>query len=315
MTSRELSDRGQDRASTRVLITGAAGFLGSHVARVLHDAQLTVIGADRAPIGEETGCTTRVEFDFLTGDIDALLTAQQPAAVVHLAGAASVPNSIADPAADFQGSIALTQRLLEAIRRTRFGIRVIYFSSAAVYGDPAILPIDEQAALRPLSPYGFHKAMTEMLLREYAQLHSVPACSLRVFSAYGPGLRRQLLWDVLQKARSSSQVVLNGTGLESRDFVHVHDVARAALQVLRYGEFDGSAYNVGSGVETTVALVADSVMQTAGVAGQPIFSGQTRAGDPLRWRADISRLHAIGWSPEIAFAEGVAEYVRWADTE
>ena len=134
---------------------------------------------------------------------------------------------MSDPGDDFRINTSMTFETLEAVRTQVPDCHFLLASSAAVYGEPPSLPVTEDAPLRPLSPYGFHKMQAEAMCREYAALHGLTTTALRIFSAYGPGLRRQVLWDICHKALTSPPVRLHGTGSESRDFVFVDDIAAA----------------------------------------------------------------------------------------
>ena len=168
----------------------------------------------------------------------------------------------------------------------------------------------EDAPIAPLSPYGFHKEIAETILREFHAVYSVRTAVARVFSAYGPGLRRQILWDVCEKARAG-KVTLFGTGAETRDFVHADDVARGIRAIVESAPMRGEAYNLASGVQTPIRDLAAEVV--ANIApGTPIeFSGVVRPGDPLHWEADISAIRALGFTPQVTLAEGVAGYCDW----
>ena len=238
------------------------------------------------------------------------LSAEQPDVIVHAAGPASVAFSIEDPAADFEGTVTLLFGLLEAVRTCSPHSRVVILSSAAVYGNPKALPIAEDAPVSPVSPYGFHKQIAETTLREFHQVYGVRAAAARIFSAYGPGLRRQILWDVCEKA-SADNVSLFGTGDETRDFVHAEDVAYAIRTIAEGAPMSGEAYNVASGVETRIHALAEQLVACVR-PGTPLeFSGVARPGDPLRWRADIAAIRSLGFTPRISLEQGVAEYCEW----
>jgi UDP-glucose 4-epimerase len=223
-----------------------------------------------------------------------------------------VGNSLADPAADFQGSVVALACVLDAARRIVPACRVLFLSSAAVYGDPAGLPISEQTPHWPLSPYGYHKSLCERLLEEYWSVYGLPGASLRLFSAYGPGLKRQVMWDVCQKVLRSDEVELFGTGEETRDFVHARDIGRAIALLLERAAFQAEAYNLASGEETRIADLARMIARALGRSVRLRFSGESRRGDPLRWRADLTRITGLGYRQGIPLEHGVAEYVAWA---
>lgn len=284
----------------RSLVTGGAGFLGSGIASRLAASGWEVVRAGRP------------ELEIPSPAFDELLAATAPQLIVHCAGPASVPDSMADPAADFARSAGVLDGVLDRARELSEPPRFIFLSSAAVYGDPESLPISESQELRPVSPYGYHRAACETLLAEYNAIYSLPTAALRIFSAYGEGLRRQILWDATRKGLDDGKIALMGTGRESRDFVHADDVAAAVLAILDGAEFAAEAYNVASGRETTIAELAGLIAQALGLPADSVaFDGSSRPGDPINWRADISRLSALGFSPAVEIEEGVPAYVDW----
>ncbi|MBI3761283.1 MAG: NAD-dependent epimerase/dehydratase family protein, partial [Chloroflexi bacterium] len=136
--------------------------------------------------------------------------------------------------------------------------------------------------------------------------------SLRIFSAYGPGLRRQVMWDICRKMLRSDEVELIGTGDETRDFVHARDVGRAVAHLLDRAPFAAEAYNLAAGEETRIRDLADLIARALGRTPRVRFSGATRPGDPLRWQADLSRIKSLGYEPSVRLEDGVAEYARLA---
>lgn len=272
------------------LVTGHRGFLGRHLV-----ARLAADGLD--PVG-----AGRPDLEVPSPAFDALLQELRPDVVVHCAGPASVPASLESPEADRAGAVDVLRGLLERLD----GTRLILVSSAAVYGDPEELPVAEDAPLAPVSPYGRHRVEAERLAAE----SGVPLVVARVFSAYGEGLRRQVLWDVARRALAGGAVELSGTGRETRDFVHAHDVAAAVSSIAQHAAFDGEVVNVATGVETSIADLARLIVNELG-GGDVRFTGVGRPGDPTRWRADIGRLRSLGFRPSIAIEDGAAAYARW----
>ena len=249
------------------LVTGANGFLGGYISRRLSEAGETVIEAGRP------------EVRLPSTEFDELLVRSRPDTVVHCAGPASVPFSFEDPVADLQGSAGVLATILDRLRRVDPPPRLLLLSSAAVYGEPSGLPVDERAELAPLSPYGFHRMACELVVREFNEVYGVPAATMRIFSAYGEGLQRQIVWDICRKAIQDERVELSGTGLESRDFIHAHDVADAAHAIFEGGSFTNEAYNVGSGRETTIRELALLLVAELGLdADAVLFDGKRRPG-------------------------------------
>ncbi|MBA2372445.1 MAG: NAD-dependent epimerase/dehydratase family protein [Chloroflexi bacterium] len=281
------------------VVTGHHGFLGQYVCNWLRAEGWEVVGAGRP------------EIEILSSQFDEFLRRTSPELIVHCAGPASVPSSLADPTADLEGSATVLANVLEGVSELSHSARVILISSAAVYGQPNRLPVDETTPIAPISPYGFNRVATELVLREFYELYDVPGVVLRVFSAYGEGLRRQILWDICKQALSDGAVRLFGTGSESRDFVHASDVAAAIALVARHGAFSGETYNVASGTETTIRELADLLVEEIGGGASVSFSGTPRAGDPLNWKADIGKIEALGFRPTLGIEEGARAYARW----
>ena len=282
------------------LVTGASGFLGGHICKGLRADGWTVVAAGRP------------ELEIPSPAFERRLQETSPSLVVHCAGPASVAASVEDPVADFLGSAGVLVALLERLAGIRRKPRLLLLSSAAVYGDPIRLPVREGDETRPISPYGFHRLACELLLGEFERVYGVPSAALRVFSAYGEGLRRQILWDICEKAIGDGEVVLSGTGDESRDFVHASDVAQAVAVAARHARFETEILNVASGVETTIADLAELLVSELGSNVPVRFLGDARPGDPSNWRADISAARTLGFRPAVTIAEGTRRYAAWS---
>jgi UDP-glucose 4-epimerase len=284
------------------LVTGSQGFIGRHVCLRLEADGWFVERAGRPDI------------EIPSAEFDSLLDRSRPHVIVHCAGPASVPASLSDPLGDFEGSIPVLANVLDRIARLAQPPHLVLVSSAAVYGDPIEMPVAEDAPIAPVSPYGFNRQLAEILVDEFRQIFSVPVTILRVFSAYGEGLRRQLLWDVCRMVVRENAVVLAGSGVETRDFLHVTDVARAVGLVAKHPHVN-ETYNVASGVETPVADVASWIVDEIGSDVSISFSGKPRPGDPIRWSANVSKLFALGFRPSIEVEAGARAYARWARAE
>jgi dTDP-glucose 4,6-dehydratase/UDP-glucose 4-epimerase len=188
-------------------------------------------------------------------------------------------------------------------------------SSAAVYGNPEKLPISESFACRPLSPYGKHKLFAEEICAEYYEYFGIKTCSLRIFSAYGPGLRKQILWDIYQKSLQADTISLFGTGKETRDFVYINDIVDAIDKVVLAGNFNAGIYNVGSGREITIRELTEIFLEEVDYRGKLIFSGNERMGDPINWQADISLVRTLEYEPKYSIKAGIKQYIQWLKEE
>lgn len=300
-----------------ILVTGVGGFIGRYVARHFSELGWSVVGIDSSP-PENAPLSSLSAYHSLrlpNAALDGLLREYSPKVCIHCAGRASVGLSIADPAADFYASSVLTFETLNSLRRNAPHCRFIFLSSAAVYGNPKSLPVSETQPPAPLSPYGFHKWQCEQLCLEFAEIYKLPTASVRIFSAYGPGLHRQVLWDICWKAITQNSVVLQGSGSESRDFVHALDTARALSVVARSAQMQGEIYNLGTGRDVTIAELAHLIIDALGCDLVPQFDGVSPAGTPLNWRADISKIADLGFTPAVSLEQGVNTFSNWCRAE
>jgi dTDP-glucose 4,6-dehydratase/UDP-glucose 4-epimerase len=236
---------------------------------------------------------------------------------LNASGSANVQFSFENPQLDYRLNTANVYYILDAIRQYNPSCKFINLSSAAVYGNSITLPINETAELAPISPYGRHKAYSENICREFFEVFNVETVSLRIFSAYGDGLRKQLLWDVVEKIKNSSygEIELFGTGRETRDYIYISDLIRAIDCIISYGQFYAQPVNIASGIESTVSDVATIIAKKLGADVRIKFGNQQKAGDPLNWRADITALLKTGFVPEVSLPTGINNYVKWLKEE
>jgi len=300
-----------------VLVTGVGGFIGRYVARYFMGKGWMVIGIDNSPPENAplNDLTVYHRLQLPHSDLISILQETPPQVVIHCAGRASVGLSVKEPSADFYGNTVLTFELLNALRLQAPQCRFILLSSAAVYGNPTSIPICESQMTVPLSPYGFHKLQCEQLCLEFTKLYSLPTACVRIFSAYGPGLRRQVLWDICQKAILHDRVVLQGTGQESRDFIHAVDIAKALFAIASTAVMQGEAYNLAAGGEVTITELARLVLKALNYEGKLEFDNKVPTGNPLNWQADISKLQTLGFTPTVALEQGVQTFASWCRAE
>ncbi|MHC5610296.1 MAG: NAD-dependent epimerase/dehydratase family protein [Nostoc sp.] len=301
----------------KLLLTGVAGFIGRYVARYFSDQGWSVIGIDSSP-PENAPLSNLAAYHRLQlpdPKLNNILQENPPQVCIHCAGRASVGLSVTDPVADFHANTVLTFELLNTLHLYAPDCRFIFLSSAAVYGNPESLPVRETQTIAPISPYGFHKLMCEQLCLEFTKIYGLSTASLRIFSAYGPGLRRQVLWDICQKAITQSSLLLQGTGQESRDFIHALDIARALSVVIEFAPMEGEIYNLGTGREVTISELATMVLESLEQSCQLQFDGVVPTGNPLNWQADISKLKSIGFTPTVELERGVKTFVNWCRAE
>jgi len=308
-----------DQMAERILITGAGGFIGSHICQYFGQRGHSITGVDKfspSLLSSDLYPNLRrfYEIDLPDDTFISILREFQPGLLVHCAGSASVPYSMQKPYEDFLHSARLTAFILEALRKHLPSCHFIFLSSAAVYGNPQKLPIPEDALCQPISPYGYHKYICEMLSEEYTSIYGMKSSVLRIFSAYGERLRKQVIFDLCRKFTdpASQTVEVFGTGNETRDFIHAHDIAQAIEHV--YGKGAIGVFNVASGKQTRIGDIVEMVKACFNSTRNIVYSGSSRPGDPLYWQADISRLTSLGFCQEIPLHEGIKKYCQWFET-
>lgn len=301
----------------RWIVTGCHGFLGTSFGRYATGRGDEVLGIAR---GSQPPLGWRGKY--LSADVGASELADcfgsfQPEAIFHAAGSASVAGSFRSPHDDFRASVGAWSHVLDAVRRSGTRPLVFFPSSAAVYGQPDVLPVSENASLRPMSPYGYHKMACEVLAESHARFFDTRIIIIRIFSLFGALQRRLLLWEIFQQIRNGvERVELAGSGAETRDFLSVDDLSGAvhALAALPKGTLPALAvFNVAAGVELDIVKVAETVARLSGNVMPVHCRGESRSGDPDRWVADTKLLRQAlsDWEPrpfETALAETISAW-------
>jgi nucleoside-diphosphate-sugar epimerase len=308
-----------------VLVTGAAGFIGSHLCGRLLDQGARVTGLDcftdyyPRPIKEANRATLtgRPGFSFVETTIqgaDLARLLDGVTHVFHLAAQAGVRKSWGR---DFQvytvNNIEATQVLLEACVGRPIE-RLVYASSSSVYGDGAAIPMREDALPQPVSPYGVTKLAAEQLCHLYAVNHGVPATSMRYFTVYGPRQRPDMgFHKFLRAVLQGKPISVFGDGEQTRDFTYVDDAVSATIAAAERG-VPGRAYNIGGGSRVTVNQIVEMVGQVTGRAVR-VERGPAQKGDMRDTYADTSLARAdLGFSPSVSLLDGLAAEARWLES-
>lgn len=300
-----------------VWITGAGGFMGRYLARALADTGQAVHGIGHGALTDSEkqclGLRTWLNGEIDATNLSALAAHGLPSKVFHLVGGSSVGLSIVQPLEDFSRNVTSTARLLEWLRGSSPESLVVAVSSAAVYGADRHGPISESAAPAPMSPYGWHKLMMEQLCQSYSLTFGMRTLVVRLFSVYGPKLRKQLLWDVCSRLQQDGQtLVLGGTGAEIRDWTDVRDVARLLTVIADLPQPEKfRVINGGSGRGTSVAEIAGMLVRNWGADVAVRYSGVVRQGDPPSLLADDTILRRLPFEWQISLERGIADYVTW----
>ncbi|MEX0785889.1 MAG: NAD-dependent epimerase/dehydratase family protein [Dehalococcoidia bacterium] len=306
---------------TRSIVTGAAGFVGSHVADRLLSLGHDVVGIDcftdyyarrlkERNIAQALGHErfTLVESDLSSADLDGALEGADY--VFHIAGQAGVRPSWGEHFSDYiQCNVAATQRLLEAAKDAGLK-RFVFASSSSVYGNAQSLPVNEQALPQPVSPYGVTKLAAEHLCALYAYNYGLPSVSLRLFTVYGPRQRPEMaIQAFLSAAKRGEPVTVFGDGEQTRDFTFVGDVVQA--HILAMDSEDPGPFNVCGGSRVTLNELLRMIRDTTG-SPLEVTHEEAARGDALHTLGDNTRARAaLGFQPTTTLAQGVEAQWRW----
>lgn len=302
----------------RYVVTGAAGFIGSHLAETLQDAGHEVLGVDsytdyyeRSRKERNAAALEVLEADLASASLEPILAGAD--GVFHLAGQPGVRASWGE---SFQlyldRNVRATQRVFEAAADT--GIRVVFASSSSVYGDAETYPTPENLVPRPISPYGITKLACEQLAVAIERARGLEAVVLRYFTVYGPRQRPDMAFTAMLEALARGESFrLFGDGSAARSFTYVGDAVTATIAAMSLGR-PGETYNVGGGDEATmneaIALVEEISGRTL-----DIERVEAAAGDVKRTKADVTRAAAeLGWKPGTPLREGLAAQWEWVES-
>lgn len=303
-------------AGKRILITGGAGFIGSHLARrLVADNEVVVLDA------LTTGSRSNIpdEATFIEGDIrdEAVLERAIDGVdvVFHEAALVSVERSIDDPPLSHAINVGATLSLLEAARD--HDARVVLASSAAIYGHPESVPIDETEPKTPTSPYGIDKHSIDQYARQYHNQYGLEVVALRYFNVFGPGQvagpYSGVISIFLEQALAGEPITVEGDGTQTRDFVYIDDVVEANC-LAATSDASGRAFNIGTGQSVTIREVAEQI-QDQTETDAAIVHTESRDGDIDHSRADISAANAaLGYDPTVSFEDGLERTLEWYRT-
>ncbi|ABP49951.1 MAG: NAD-dependent epimerase/dehydratase family protein [Pyrobaculum arsenaticum] len=287
----------------KIVVTGGAGFIGSHVAAHLKSRGFDVVAVDSLERASGLGRLRAAGVPLVVADLrrDELPRGD---AVVHAAAYISVEESWEKPYEYMWNNAAVTAKVgKEALR---MGAYLVYLSSAAVYGNPVYTPIDEEHPTRPTSPYGLSKLAGEEALA-LLQSAGLKYAVARLFNVYGPGQTGPyagVITKFIERARAGLPPVIFGSGEQTRDFIHVLDVARFVETLVEKGA--QGVFNVGTGRAVSIKELAHAVMKLAGIGGEPIYASP-RPGDIAHSVANIKKARGLGWEPKITLEEGLAQ--------
>jgi UDP-glucose 4-epimerase len=310
----------------QVLVTGGAGFIGSHIVEDLVESGYMVWVLDNLSTGTlgnlhsamRTGRAEFVEGDILDRDLVKTLV-DRVDAVVHLAAITSVPLSVVHPLSTNEVNVTGTVNLLEACVNSSVQ-RFVLISSCAVYGEPAYLPVDENHRTNPLSPYSASKLAAEHYCQAFSHANELETVILRLFNVYAPRQRKDdtysgVITRFVRNLLSGQPLVVYGDGSQTRDFVHVHDVAEAVWLALNVSDIENQVYNVGSGQPVDVNELIQILTGLIGNNVEVLYKAP-RVGDLKNSCADLTKAREVlGYQPKIGLKAGLQNLIHEAEEQ
>jgi UDP-glucose 4-epimerase len=300
----------------KVLVTGGAGFIGSHVVDRLVEEGHQVVIVDDLSSGTRKNVNRAASLykqDIQSGRLERVFRNERPNIVIHLAAQVSVRVSVDNPVFDAQVNVLGTMNVLH--QAVHHGVRKVIFSSSggAIYGEQEEFPAPESHVTKPLSPYGISKLCAEHYLSYFQRISGIQVVSLRYGNVYGPRQDPEgeagVVAIFIRKMLNNEQPIINGNGRQTRDFVFVDDVAEANLVAMR--QDSQGVYNVGTGIETSVNELFRVLVGLTGSSCKEVH-GPAKLGEQMRSVIDSSKLkQELGWEPEADLTKGLEKTVAY----
>ena len=301
-----------------ILITGGAGFLGSHLVDyyIQCGANVTVVDNFRTGYRDNlAGVASKIKLFNIDIRKPYWLRSVELSKfdiIFHLAAHVSVPDSVKKPGLDFRLNLLPTYRLLDRLRRINWRGRLIYPSSSTVYGNPVRTPISEDDPVIPISPYSVSKLAAEQYIAVYTKLYQLRAVSVRLFSLYGPRQRRLLVIDLFKKLLvNNKELNLYGDGTQVRDLIHVKDVVMILARIVEVAPLRGEVFNIGSGNGCSIRELVNLMCTIMSISPNIKYSGNSNVAESQSLIANIDRLRQLGISPSIDLTTGLNETLLW----
>lgn len=304
----------------RVLVTGGAGFLASHLVDLIVErgAKVTVIDnlkdgkIENLEKSKDKICFKKIDIRDYEG-LREVIKKEEIEIIFHFAANANVPYSVEDPKYDFETNALGTFNVLKNCVDNNVE-KIIYASSAAVYGEPIYTPIDENHPLDPISPYGASKLAGERLGFAYYRTYGLPFVSMRIFNTYGPRQPRYVMFDFLKKLKENpNKLKVLGTGEQIRDYCYVTDTSKAFTLAAGKENAIGKAFNIAGGNPISIKELAQLMIRILGLEGNTeiYYTGKSWRGDIVKLVADISKIKRLGFEPRVRLDEGVLKLKDW----
>lgn len=301
----------------KVLVTGGAGFIGSHIADRLIDEGYEVVIVDNLSSGREENVNKRARFykaDIQDAQLEGIFQKEKPDYVSHHAAQVDVRRSVSDPIFDASINVLGTINILQNCIANKVKKIIFASSGGAIYGEQEIFPAPETYPLRPISPYGINKLIAEHYLYYYKFVYGLDYVALRYANVYGP--RQDPFGEAgvvaifIQKILNGEQPVINGSGMQTRDFVYVDDVTGANMLALNNNCAD-NVFNIGTGIETSVNQIFDYISKIINIPVKRMY-GPAKLGEQLRSvLAHKKAKEVLNWAPEVSIMSGLEKTVNF----
>ena len=299
-----------------ILVTGGAGFIPSHIADLLVKKNANVTVMDNLKDGFIENVDKK-NISFFKADVrdekEVKKIIKKQDVVFHLAANANVPYSVEHPDYDFHTNAVGSFNVLKAC--VDYNIeKVVYASTAAVYGEPDYTPIDEKHPLNPISPYGASKLTGERLGFAYHKTYNLPFTAIRIFNTYGPRQPRYVMFDLLKKlCKNPNELEVLGTGNQIRDYCYVTDTAKAFVLAAEKDESVGEAFNIAGGNPISIKELVSKITDALDLCDTKVtYTGKSWKGDITKLMADISKIkEVLGFEPETQLDDGIPELKKW----
>lgn len=308
----------------RILVTGGAGFIGFHLVKRLLDLECQVIVLDNLSSGRLENIPVHSRLSFIKSDVRNFALVKKLTKnsdmIFHLAE--FIPNtrqigpghviklSMKNPLLDLDICVRGTLNVLEAARQA--DAKIIFTSTAAVYGEPLESPVKETTPPNPVSCYGASKLAAETYCKLFNKTHGLPAVIVRLFNICGPRQRKYVMYDILSKLRKNpNTLTMLGSGSQERDFVYVNDAVDGLIFLSVKEEASGQTFNLGTGVSTSIKKVVTYITKILGMKPVVTYTGSSWKGDINILVADPTKLRRIGFAPKYTVEQGITEFVSW----
>lgn len=300
----------------KILITGGAGFIGSNLADKLVKDGHKVVVVDNLSTGKKENINPKVKFYKISVEdisIKEIFEKERPEIVFHFAAQIDVRKSLEDPLDDAKVNILGSLNIFENCKKFKVK-KIIFASSAAVYGKTSILPASEDCQTIPLYPYGINKLVAEKYLNYYYNVYSLPFVALRFANVYGPRQNSKGETGVVaifcDKMFSKNPLIINGDGKQTRDFIYVDDAVKAALLAMENNKI--GIYNISTGKETDINTVFETIKNESGLNCKKIYNKKAASGDLKRSCLDYSKAkEELNWLPEYNLKNGLKKTIQW----